>query len=97
PIELQWNAFDKAARILAEGRAKYPAEARLAVLQSELGKRRAHWLEDVAQNVSGAIEKMPRKETLHWFAPQIRAVRAKDPKEALWGKLQGELDALEAL
>jgi serine/threonine protein kinase len=97
PMVLQWEAFQKAAAVLAEARAKYPDEDRLVALQAEIGARRAQWEQEVSQGVTDAIREHPHGEVLRWFGPQIRALLTKAPNESVWARLGADLDALEAL
>ncbi|SPE34759.1 hypothetical protein SBA6_40044 [Candidatus Sulfopaludibacter sp. SbA6] len=97
PIELQWEAFQKAAALLAGARAKYPDEYRFAALLAEIGARRAQWQQELSQRIADAIRDHPHKSTVELLGPQINRLGAKDPNEPLWVRLKAEIDALEAL
>ena len=97
PIELQWEAFQKAAVVLSEARAKYPDEITLSTLQAEIDARRSRWQNEVSQSVTIAIADHPGREIVKSLGPQIDALLRKDPHEPLWASLKGEIDALEAV
>jgi len=93
PLLLQWEAFEKAAAVLAEARARYRDEGCLVALSTEIGARRAAW----EQEIQNALQGHPDVGVLQWYAPQIRALGTKAPHEPLWARLASDVDALEAL
>ncbi|HTS31462.1 MAG TPA: protein kinase [Bryobacteraceae bacterium] len=94
---LQWDAFDQAARMLAEARLKHPTENRLLALESEVGKRRAEWRREAATGFTEVLRSRPSQSLLRIVGPQIRALRTREPGEPLWARLEFEVDAREAL
>jgi hypothetical protein len=97
PIELQWEALQRAAVVLSEARAKYPDETKLTALQAEIETRRSRWQNEISQSVTKAVEDHPHREIAKTFGPQIGALLKRDPNEPLWARLKAEIDALEAV
>ena len=97
PDWLGIQRFQKAGMVLAEARAKYPREERLAALQGEIAARRGEWKRALATGIANLLQQHPGRPALESLQTHIRSLREAEREEPLWQQFEEEAGRQAAL